>query len=90
MSYAVDVAAAVLSWVQTDHPPLHRVDAFQQWAKGLETGGPPPVYGYSPSGLQLALGPNNEMVEFDVVATPLGLEPPYAIIAIKSISTTDL
>lgn len=83
--YAVDTAAAVLAWVQDEHPPTQQVDAFREWAKGLETNGPPPVLGYSPNGLLLALGPSGEIVEFDVLVTPLGFGPPYGIIGFKNI-----
>lgn len=83
--YAVDTVAAVVAWIEDEHPPIHQVDAFQQWAKNLESKGPPPVHGYSQNGLSLTLGPSGETVEFDVVVTPLGFGPPHSIIAVKTI-----
>lgn len=88
LDFAVDASTAVLAWVEAEHPPLHQVDALRAWARRLEVEGPPPVHGYSAAGLQLTLGPSDEIVEFDVIATPLGFGPPYAIIGLKTVHSS--
>jgi hypothetical protein len=83
--FAVDFAEALREWLLADKPSNHEYDALERWAKNLEHTGPPAIVGYTSDGLLVAVGPSDERVAHEVLAVPLGLGPPYGIIAIKFI-----
>ena len=86
--YVVVFDEAMRAWVIDEDPPLDEFDAVDDWLTSLENDGPPPVVAHSVTGLRIAEGPHGVRIHFDVIAAPLGLEPPYGIVAVKRIRSS--